>query len=137
MRQIGSPLTIETSLELDVIELLARVHHGDAHRCSCCDPPVVICPGARFFLQRDLTRAATTRRDLAGEIFLGATAFVPTKARPQIAGALGHCRVDQKRTVASMPHMRGSEIEPNGVPKVLFVMLFTPVTYWSSSRLVT
>jgi hypothetical protein len=45
--------------------------------------------------------------------------------------------VRQKPTVASTPHMRGSEIEPKGVPKVSFVMLFTPVTYWSSSTLVT
>jgi len=43
----------------------------------------------------------------------------------------------QKATVASTPHMRGSEINVNGVPNVSVVMLFTPVTYWSSSTLVT
>jgi len=43
----------------------------------------------------------------------------------------------QKAIVASTPHCRGSEIEANGVPNVSVVRLFTPVTYWSSSRLVT
>src|SRR5689334_182047 len=43
----------------------------------------------------------------------------------------------QKETVASTPHWRGSEMEANGVPNVAVVMLLMPVTYWSSSTLVT
>ena len=37
----------------------------------------------------------------------------------------------------STPQARGSEIDANGVPNVLAVMLFTPVTYWSSNTFVT
>src|SRR5690348_8958224 len=43
----------------------------------------------------------------------------------------------QNLTVASTPHMRGSEIDANAVPNVVVVMLLMPFTYWSSSRLVT
>ena len=66
-------------------------------------------------------------RDLAGEPGPGAAAPDSVKRETD--------SVERARSLHAP--LRGSDIDANGVPNVLAVRLLTPVTYWSSSRLVT